>query len=43
MNSWTITQALASNTLNVLDRQRLVEYTRALNEQLSDVQSLLLP
>ncbi len=43
MNSWTITQALASNTLNVLDRQRLVEYSRELNSQLKEVQSLLLP
>jgi len=43
MNSWTIPQALASHTLNVLDRQRLVEYTRALNQQLLKVQSILLP
>ncbi len=43
LNSWTIPQALASGTLNILDRQRLVEYTRELNKQLSDVQSLLLP
>ena len=43
LNSWTIPQALATGTLNLLDRQRLVEYTRALNKQLSDVQSLLLP
>lgn len=43
MNSWTIPQALASNTLNILDRQRLIEYTRALNQQLFEVQSILLP
>jgi len=43
MNSWTIPQALASNTLNLLDRQRLIEYTRALNQQLFAVQSILLP
>lgn len=43
MNSWTIPQAIASNTLNLLDRQRLVEYTRTLNRQLFDVQSILLP
>lgn len=43
LNSWTIPQALGSNTLNLLDRQRLVEYTRELNTQLFDVQSILLP
>ena len=43
LNSWTIPQALASNTLNLLDRQRLVEYSRELNRQLFDIQSILLP
>jgi hypothetical protein len=43
LNSWTIPQALGSNTLNLLDRQRLVEYTRELNAQLFDAQSILLP
>ena len=43
LNSWTIPQALASNTLNLLDRQRLVEYSRELNTQLFEVQSILLP
>lgn len=43
MNSWTIPQALATNELNLLDRQRLVEYSRNLNRQLYAVQSLLLP
>lgn len=43
LNSWTIPQALASNSLNLLDRQRLVEYSRHLNRQLYGVQSLLLP
>lgn len=43
MNSWTIPQALASGTLNVLDRQRLVEYNRGLHRQLYAAQSLLLP
>lgn len=43
LNSWTIPQALESNSLNLLDRQRLVEYSRHLNRQLYAVQSMLLP
>jgi len=43
MNSWTIPQAMASNVLNLLDRQRLVEYTRHLYRQFQSVQSILLP
>jgi len=43
MNSWTIPQALASNDLSLLDRQRLVEYSRNLHRQLSNIQPMLLP
>jgi hypothetical protein len=43
INSWTIPQALASNSLDVLDRQRLVEYSRNFNRQLYAIQSMLLP
>ncbi len=43
MNSWTIPQALDSQSLNLLDRQRLVEYSRTVNRQLSAVHPILLP
>jgi len=41
--SWTIDQALDSSELNLLDRQRLVAYSRTWFEQLDQIKSILLP
>ncbi len=41
--SWTIDQALSEAELFLLDRQRLVTYSRAWSEQLDQVKSILLP
>lgn len=41
--SWTIDQALSSGELFLLDRQRLLGYSRAWYEQLDRVKSILLP
>lgn len=41
--SWTIDQALDSGELNLLDRQRLVAYSRTWFEQLDQIKPILLP
>ncbi len=41
--SWTIEQAIEQPELHLLDRQRLVAYSRAWFEQLDRVKSILLP
>jgi hypothetical protein len=41
--SWTIEQALESNEVNLIDRQRLVAYSRSWFEQLDRIKSILLP
>lgn len=41
--SWSIDQALDSGELNLIDRQRLVSYSRAWFEQLDRIKSILLP
>ena len=41
--SWTIDQALDSGELNLLDRQRLIAYSRTWFQQLDEIKSILLP
>lgn len=41
--SWTIEQALESGELNLVDRQRLVSYSRNWFEQLDRIKNILLP